>query len=128
MSTIYRKELHMNGTHGEDLCMNMHNYYSNKMDEMYVTHPIRKVLSPVMPVCRFIRPALLVFMLSVATTPWANGQLVENSIPAPTNINQNRCPCIMPDNSVVYQVHAPNLDRSHRTNRTRFPLLFSSYR
>lgn len=101
----------MNGTHGEDLCMNMHNYYSNKMDEMYVTHPIRKVLSPVMPVCRFIRPALLVFMLSVATTPWANGQLVENSIPAPTNINQNRCPCIMPDYSVVFQVHAPNANK-----------------
>jgi hypothetical protein len=36
---------------------------------------------------------------------FAKAQLVENSIPAPTNINQNECPCIMPDNSVVFQVN-----------------------
>jgi enterochelin esterase family protein len=35
------------------------------------------------------------------------GQLRENSVPAPTNINQNQCPCIMPDNSVFFQVKAP---------------------
>ncbi|MBN1925633.1 MAG: esterase [Prolixibacteraceae bacterium] len=36
------------------------------------------------------------------------GQVVENSIPAPSNINQNQCPCIMPDNSVVFKVKAPD--------------------
>jgi hypothetical protein len=38
-------------------------------------------------------------------------QLVENSVPAPTNISQNQCPCIMPDNSVVFQVKAPNAQK-----------------
>ncbi|MBN2172848.1 MAG: esterase [Bacteroidales bacterium] len=40
-----------------------------------------------------------------------NAQLVENSIPAPTNINKNQCPCILPDNSVVFQVKAPNAQK-----------------
>lgn len=39
------------------------------------------------------------------------GQLVDNSVPAPTNINQNQCPCIMSDNSVVFQVKAPNAQK-----------------
>lgn len=38
-------------------------------------------------------------------------QLVENSVPAPTNISENQCPCIMPDNSVVFQVKAPNAQK-----------------
>lgn len=38
-------------------------------------------------------------------------QLVENSVPAPTNISENQCPCIMPDNSVVFQVKAPNVQK-----------------
>jgi enterochelin esterase-like enzyme len=41
----------------------------------------------------------------------AQAQLIENSIPAPTNNNQNQCPCIMPDNSVVFQVKAPNAQK-----------------
>ncbi len=41
----------------------------------------------------------------------AKAQLVDNSIPAPTNNNQNQCPCIMPDNSVVFQVKAPNAQK-----------------
>ena len=41
----------------------------------------------------------------------AKAQLVDNSIPAPTNISQNQCPCIMPDNSVVFQVKAPNVQK-----------------
>lgn len=39
---------------------------------------------------------------------FTHAQLIENSIPAPTNNNQNQCPCILPDNSVVFQVKAPN--------------------
>ena len=38
-------------------------------------------------------------------------QLVENSVPAPTNISENQCPCIMPDNSVVFQVKALNAQK-----------------
>jgi enterochelin esterase-like enzyme len=38
-------------------------------------------------------------------------QLVENSVPAPTNISENQCPCIMPDNSVVFHVKAPNAQK-----------------
>lgn len=38
----------------------------------------------------------------------ANAQLPENSKPAPTNISQHQCPCILSDNSVVFQVKAPN--------------------
>jgi enterochelin esterase-like enzyme len=41
----------------------------------------------------------------------AQAQLIENSVPAPTNNNQNQCPCIMPDNSVVFQVKAPNAQK-----------------
>ena len=49
------------------------------------------------------------FMLFWATSVgFAKAQLIDGSIPAPTNINQNQCPCIMPDNSVVFQVKAPN--------------------
>ncbi|MBK6284723.1 MAG: esterase [Draconibacterium sp.] len=53
---------------------------------------------------------LMVF-LSIFSIEFAKAQLVDNSIPAPTNINQNQCPCIMPDNSVVFQVKAPNAQK-----------------
>jgi len=54
--------------------------------------------------------ALSVF-LSTFSIGFVKAQLVENSIPAPTNISQNQCPCIMPDNSVVFQVKAPNAQK-----------------
>ncbi|ASB48757.1 alpha/beta hydrolase-fold protein [Alkalitalea saponilacus] len=37
-----------------------------------------------------------------------NAQLIDSSVPASTNINQNDCPCIMPDNSVVFRVKSQN--------------------
>lgn len=50
--------------------------------------------------------AIVIFLaLSIGL---ANAQLPENSKPAPTNINQNQCPCILSDNSVVFQVKAPH--------------------
>ena len=52
--------------------------------------------------------SLLLSMLPVGYT-WA--QLVERSIPAPTNINQNHCPCILQDNSVFFRVTAPNAQK-----------------
>lgn len=52
--------------------------------------------------------SLLLSMLPVGYT-WA--QLVERSIPAPTNINQNQCPCILQDNSVFFRVTAPNAQK-----------------
>lgn len=54
------------------------------------------------------RIAPLVFVLMVVS---ARAQLIENSTPASTNINQSQCPCILPDNSVVFQVKAPNAQK-----------------
>ncbi len=53
----------------------------------------------------------LVFIAILAQTAVCLGQVIENSVPAPTNISQNQCPCLMPDNSVVFQVKAPNAQR-----------------
>ncbi len=64
-----------------------------------------------MPACKnFARFGLigLVWLISVGI---ANAQVIDGSIPAPTNINQGQCPCIMPDNSVVFQVKAPNANK-----------------
>lgn len=58
----------------------------------------------------FVSLGLMVF-LSTFSIEFAKAQLVDNSIPASTNINQNQCPCIMPDNSVVFQVKAPNAQK-----------------
>lgn len=58
----------------------------------------------------FVSLGLIVF-LSTFSIGFVKAQLVENSVPAPTNMNQNQCPCIMPDNSVVFQVKAPNAQR-----------------
>ena len=55
-------------------------------------------------------PSLFILALSTLSGS-ALAQLVENSVPAPTNINQNQCPCILPDNSVVFQVKAPNAQK-----------------
>ncbi|HPR62125.1 MAG TPA: alpha/beta hydrolase-fold protein, partial [Prolixibacteraceae bacterium] len=54
---------------------------------------------------------LVILVLITQTSFFCLGQLVENSIPAPTNINQNQCPCIMPDNSVYFRVKAPNAQK-----------------
>jgi len=48
------------------------------------------------------------FVCFCLLTGFVAAQLPENSIPAPTNNNKNQCPGIMPDNSVVFQVKAPN--------------------
>ncbi len=50
----------------------------------------------------------ILFVFFAFSYGYAEAQLVENSIPASTNINQNQCPCIMPDNSVVFRIEAPN--------------------
>lgn len=51
---------------------------------------------------------LLVFCLLAG---FVSAQMPENGIPAPTNNNANQCPCIMPDNSVEFQVKAPNAQK-----------------
>ena len=53
----------------------------------------------------------LVFIALLAQAAVCLGQVIENSVPAPTNISQNQCPCLMPDNSVVFQVKAPNAQK-----------------
>lgn len=40
-----------------------------------------------------------------------NAQLPENTKPAPTNINQNGCPCIFSDNRVLFKVNAPDANQ-----------------
>ena len=54
---------------------------------------------------------LIILVLLAQTSIISLGQAVENSTPAPTNINQNQCPCIMPDNSVIFQIKAPNASK-----------------
>jgi enterochelin esterase family protein len=51
---------------------------------------------------------VFLFIISIGFT---KAQLVDSSVPAPTNINQNQCPCIMPDNSIVFQVKAPEAQK-----------------
>ncbi|WP_204273557.1 alpha/beta hydrolase-fold protein [Draconibacterium mangrovi] len=51
---------------------------------------------------------LLVFCLLAG---FVSAQMPENSISAPTNNNANQCPCIMPDNSVMFEVKAPNAQK-----------------
>ncbi|MBN1789980.1 MAG: esterase [Bacteroidales bacterium] len=37
-----------------------------------------------------------------------NGQIPEGSLPASTNIRADQCPCILPDLSVIFRIHAPD--------------------
>jgi enterochelin esterase-like enzyme len=57
----------------------------------------------------FRRAKLLLVICLLAG--FVSAQMPENAIPAPTNNNANQCPCIMPDNSVVFQVKAPNAQK-----------------
>ena len=50
----------------------------------------------------------IIFTLS---TGLIKAQLIENSKPAPTNNNENQCPCILPDNSVIFKIKAPNAQK-----------------
>ena len=59
----------------------------------------------------YLASSALTVLLCAWSIGFAKAQLKENSIPAPTNNNQNQCPCIMPDNSVVFQVKAPNAQK-----------------
>ncbi|MBW8332367.1 MAG: hypothetical protein K0M40_10140 [Prolixibacteraceae bacterium] len=55
----------------------------------------------------YLASSFLIVILCALSIGFAKAQLIDNSLPAATNINQNQCPCIMPDNSVVFQVKAP---------------------
>jgi enterochelin esterase-like enzyme len=50
-------------------------------------------------------------LLCMLPVGYAKAQLVENGVPAVTNNDPNQCPCIMPDNSVVFKVKAPNAQK-----------------
>ncbi len=54
---------------------------------------------------------VLIGLISVLSVEFVQAQLIEGSAPAVTNINANQCPCIMPDNSVEFQVKAPNAQK-----------------
>ena len=59
----------------------------------------------------YLASSVLIVILCALSIGFAKAQLIDNSMPAPTNINQNQCPCIMTDNSVVFQVKAPNAQK-----------------
>lgn len=55
-----------------------------------------------------IRSTFSLTALALACTiSTAQGQVPENTIPAPTNINPNGCPCILQDNRVLFTANAP---------------------
>lgn len=56
------------------------------------------------------RPAVAI-MFCMISAVYLNAQVKENWQPAETNINAGKCPCIMPDNSVIFQVIAPNAQK-----------------
>ena len=60
---------------------------------------------------KFIVPVGLVLFFYFLSIGFIHAQLVESSVAAPTNNNENQCPCIMPDNSVVFQVRAPQAEK-----------------
>ena len=49
--------------------------------------------------------AAIIILLSMAV---AKAQLPEGSMPSSTNIRMNDCPCIFPDNTVLFKLLAPN--------------------
>lgn len=59
----------------------------------------------------YLALSVLLVIMSTFTGGSAKAQLIDNSIAAPTNINKNQCPCILSDNSVVFQVKAPNAQK-----------------
>lgn len=56
----------------------------------------------------YLQLLTLFILFNVLTIGSGIAQMVGNSTPAPTNINQNQCPCILPDNSVMFRISAPN--------------------
>lgn len=50
--------------------------------------------------------SLLIFLVPMQ----AFGQVPTGAKPAPTNINQNDCPCIFPDGRVMFKLEAPEAD------------------
>ena len=52
----------------------------------------------------------LVMLISLFAIEVTLAQMVENSVPSLANLNENQCPCVMPDNSVVFKIHAPEAD------------------
>lgn len=54
---------------------------------------------------------VLFLFCCVLSVGMVKAQIIDGSTPALTNINQKQCPCIMPDNSVVFQVKAPNAQK-----------------
>ncbi len=82
----------------------------------YIIFAETKRLSKITPmkkiaISKLMKPFFLVFFFGLCFIGFVQAQLVENSIPAPTNNNANQCPCILPDNSVVFQVRAPQADK-----------------
>lgn len=58
-----------------------------------------------------LRTLCMLLVILAGVNDILQAQLVENSIPAPTNNNANQCPCILPDNRVVFSVKAPNANK-----------------
>jgi enterochelin esterase-like enzyme len=71
----------------------------------------------------YLASSVLTLLLCSLSIGFAKAQLKENSVPAPTNNAQNQCPCIMPDNSVVFQLKAPNAQKVQIDLGKRYDML-----
>lgn len=58
-----------------------------------------------------MRCFLLTLSLLTSTLLSLSAQMIEGSFAAPTNIHPDQCPCIMPDNSIVFEVKAPHAQK-----------------
>lgn len=50
-------------------------------------------------------------VLSLSFANNTNAQIPQGSLPAPSNIRADQCPCILPDLSVIFRVNAPDADK-----------------
>ena len=60
---------------------------------------------------KYISCKLMLFIFCFQFTISIKAQIPDGAIAAPTNINQNGCPCIFPDGKVLFRINAPQANK-----------------